>query len=172
MHTSPRCFKRIHCFHAGPWLGCDTFTLTSSNAKQFFSQRVPPFHLPTLGWRVEDVGSRLEAVFRLPSQLWSRDDLFSLSKGRVWSAGRRRSVAEGCGLETRELQHASRDTISERWGERTHSKTQSQPRLHPSALAAAGLLLPKIPLLKNLSRKIARFFCLKNPSCDRRKSVY
>jgi len=116
--------------------------------------------------------SRLEAVFRFPSPLSSRDDLFSLSKGRVWSAGRRRSVAEGCGLETRDLQHASRDTISERWGERTHSKTQSQPRLHPSALAAAGLLLPKIPHLKNLSRKIARFFCLKNPSSDRRKSVY
>jgi len=50
-------------------------------------------------------------------------------------------VAEGWGLETRELQHASRDTISERWGKRTHSKTQAQPRLHPSALAAAGLLL-------------------------------
>ena len=98
--------------NAGPWLGCDTFTLTSSNAKQFFFN-LTPVHLPTLGWRVEDVGSRLEAVFRFPSQLSSRDDLFSLSKGRVWSAGRRRSVAEGCGLETRELQHASRDTISE-----------------------------------------------------------
>jgi len=50
-------------------------------------------------------------------------------------------VAEGWGLGTRELQHASRDSISERWGERTHSKTLAQPRLHPSALAAAGLLL-------------------------------
>jgi len=50
-------------------------------------------------------------------------------------------VAEGWGLETRELQHASRDTISERWGERTHSKTQTQPSLNPSALAAVGLLL-------------------------------
>jgi len=51
-------------------------------------------------------------------------------------------VAEGWGLQTRELQHASRDTISERWGERTHAKTQAQLRLHPSVLAAAGLLLP------------------------------
>ena len=50
-------------------------------------------------------------------------------------------MAEGWGLGTHELQHASRDTTSERWGERTHSKTQDQPRLHPSALAAAGLLL-------------------------------
>ena len=50
-------------------------------------------------------------------------------------------MAEGWGLETRELQYASRDTIPERWGERTQSKTQAQPRLHPSALAAAGLLL-------------------------------
>ena len=32
------------------------------------------------------------------------------------------------GLGTRYLQHASRDTTSERWGERTHSKTQAQPR--------------------------------------------
>ena len=47
-------------------------------------------------------------------------------------------MAEGWSLETRELQHASRDTISERWGKRTHSKTQAQPRLHPSALAAAA----------------------------------
>ena len=53
-------------------------------------------------------------------------------------------MAEGWGLQTRELQHASRDTISERWGERTHAKTQAQLRLHPSALAAAGLLLPTL----------------------------
>ena len=50
-------------------------------------------------------------------------------------------MAEGWGPGTREQQHASRDTISERWGERTHSKTQAQPRLHPSALAAGRLLL-------------------------------
>ena len=40
-------------------------------------------------------------------------------------------MGKGWGLETRELQHSSRDTISERWGERLHSKTQAQPRLHP-----------------------------------------
>jgi len=93
------------------------------------------FHLPTLGWRVETRGcfsiseGRQLTFFR------------NYSKGRVGSAGRRRSVAAGWGLETRELQHTSCDTISERWGERTHSKTQAQPRLHPSALAATGLLL-------------------------------
>ena len=53
-------------------------------------------------------------------------------------------MAEGWGLQTRELQQASHDTILERWGERTHAKTKAQLRLHPSALAAAWLLLPTL----------------------------
>ena len=53
-------------------------------------------------------------------------------------------MAEGWGLQTRELQHASRDTISERWGERTHAKTQAQLSLNRSVLAAARLQLPTL----------------------------
>jgi len=52
-------------------------------------------------------------------------------------------VAEGWSLETRELQHASRVIISERWGERTLFKTQAQQRLH--YFAPAALLSTLIP---------------------------
>ena len=41
-------------------------------------------------------------------------------------------------------QHASRDTIPERWGERTHPRTQAQLSLNCSALAAARLQLPTL----------------------------
>jgi len=51
-------------------------------------------------------------------------------------------VAKGWGPGTRERQHASRDTIPERWGEKTHPRTQAQLSLNRSALAAAGLQLP------------------------------
>ena len=37
------------------------------------------------------------------------------------------------GPGTRERQHASRDTISERWGERTHLRTQAQLTFNRSA---------------------------------------
>jgi len=50
-------------------------------------------------------------------------------------------VAKGWGPGTRERQHASRDTILERWGERTHPRTQAQLS---SALAAARLQLPTL----------------------------
>jgi len=137
---------------------------------------IPPTKKPTLGGVTQDQigdrrfssarytsrpsvgGSRLEAVFRF-LRVESRLFLGIHSKGRVGSAGRRRSVAEGWGLETREVQYGSRDTISERWGERTHSKTQAQPRLHPSALAVAGLLLSTLgSRVGNTSWKIASYF--------------
>ena len=51
-------------------------------------------------------------------------------------------MAKGWGPGTRERQHASRDTIPERWGEKTHPRTQAQLSLNRSALAAAGLQLP------------------------------
>jgi len=50
-------------------------------------------------------------------------------------------VAKGWGPGTRERQHASRDTIPERWGERTHPRTQAQLSLNRSALAATRLQL-------------------------------
>jgi len=53
-------------------------------------------------------------------------------------------VAKGWGHGTRERQHASRDTILERWGERTHPRTQAQVILNRSALAAARLQLPTL----------------------------
>jgi hypothetical protein len=53
-------------------------------------------------------------------------------------------VAKGWGPGTRERQHASRDTIPERWGERTHPRTQAQLSLNRSALAAARLQLPTL----------------------------
>jgi len=61
-------------------------------------------------------------------------------KGRVGSGSRRRSMAECWGLWTRERQYTSRETISERWGERTHcytksQLTQAQLRLRRSLLA-------------------------------------
>jgi len=63
---------------------------------------------------------------------------------RVGSGRRRRSVAQGWGPGTREWQHTSRDTIMERWGERTHSRTQAQLSLNCSALAAARVQLPTL----------------------------
>ena len=53
-------------------------------------------------------------------------------------------MAKGWGPGTRERQHASRDTIPERWGERTHPRTQAQLSLNRSALAAARLQLPTL----------------------------
>jgi len=53
-------------------------------------------------------------------------------------------VAKGWGPGTRERQHASRDTIPERWGERTHPRTQAQLSLNRSALDAARLQLPTL----------------------------
>jgi len=53
-------------------------------------------------------------------------------------------VAKGWGPGTRERQHASRDTIPERWGERTQPRTQAQLSLNRSALAAARLQLPTL----------------------------
>ena len=50
--------------------------------------------------------------------------------GCVGSGRRRRSVAKGWGPG----QHASRDTIPERWGERAHPRTQAQLSLNRSAL--------------------------------------
>ena len=50
-------------------------------------------------------------------------------------------MAKGWGPGTRERQHASRDTIPKRWGERTHPRTQAQLSLNRSALAAARLQL-------------------------------
>ena len=55
----------------------------------------------------------------------------------MWAHG----VAKGWGPGTRERQHASRDTIPERWGERTHPRTQAQLSLNRSALATARLQL-------------------------------
>jgi len=46
----------------------------------------------------------------------------------------KRSVAQGWGPGTRERQHAYRDTIPERWGERAHPRTQAQLSLNRSAL--------------------------------------
>ena len=40
----------------------------------------------------------------------------------------------------------SRETIPERWGERTHSRTQAQLSLNRSVLAAALLLLPTLAM--------------------------
>ena len=57
---------------------------------------------------------------------------------------RRRSVAKGWGPGTRERQHASRDTIPERWGKRTHPRTQAHLSLNRCALAAARLQLPTL----------------------------
>ena len=73
-----------------------------------------------------------EAVFRF---LGSGVDFFLgiHCKARVGSGRRRRSVAKGWGPGTRERQHASRDTIQERWGERTHPRTQAQLSLNRSA---------------------------------------
>ena len=51
-------------------------------------------------------------------------------------------MAKGWGPGTRERQYASRDTIPQHWGEKTHSRTQAQLRLHRSSPAAAELLLP------------------------------
>ena len=53
-------------------------------------------------------------------------------------------MAKGWGPGTRERQHASRDTIPERWGERTHPRTQDQLSLNRSALAAVRLQLPTL----------------------------
>jgi len=53
-------------------------------------------------------------------------------------------VAKGWGPGTRERQHASRDTIPERWGERTHHRTQAQLSLNRSALAAGRFQLPTL----------------------------
>jgi len=65
-------------------------------------------------------------------------------QGEGESGRMRRSVAKGWGPGTRERQHASRDTIPERWGERTHPRTQAQLSLNCSALAAARLQLPTL----------------------------
>ena len=51
-------------------------------------------------------------------------------------------MGKGWGPGTRERQYASRDTIPQHWGERTHSRTQAQLRLYRSSPAAAELLLP------------------------------
>ena len=53
-------------------------------------------------------------------------------------------MAKGWGPGTRERQHASRDTIAERWGARTHPRTQAQLSLNRSALAAARPQLPTL----------------------------
>ena len=94
------------------------------------------FHPPTRGPRV---GSR--GCFSI-SWVGSRLFLGIHCKARVGSGRRRRRVAKGWGPGTRERQYASRDTIPQDWGERTHSRTQAQLRLHRSSPAAAELLLP------------------------------
>jgi len=53
-------------------------------------------------------------------------------------------VAKGWGPGTRERQHASCDIIPERWGERTHPRTQAQLTLNRSALAAVRFQLPTL----------------------------
>ena len=53
-------------------------------------------------------------------------------------------MAKGWGPGTRERKYASLDTIPERWGERTHPRTQVQLSLNRSALAAARLQLPTL----------------------------
>jgi len=63
---------------------------------------------------------------------------------RVGSGRGRCSVAQGWGPGTREIQNASRDTIMERWGERTHSRTQAKLSLNRSALAPVRVQLPTL----------------------------
>ena len=63
-------------------------------------------------------------------------------EGREWEKETR--CGKGLGPGTRERQHASRDTIPERWGERTHPRTQAHLNLNCSALAAARLQLPTL----------------------------
>ena len=53
-------------------------------------------------------------------------------------------MAKGWGPGTRERQHASCDIIPERWGERTHPRTQAQLTLNRSALAAVRFQLPTL----------------------------
>ena len=53
-------------------------------------------------------------------------------------------MAKGWVPGTRERQHASCDTILERWDERTHPRTQAQLSLNCSALATARLQLPTL----------------------------
>ena len=50
-------------------------------------------------------------------------------------------MAKGWSPGTRERQHASRDTILERWGARTHPRTQPQLSLNRSALPLPGSTL-------------------------------
>ena len=94
------------------------------------------FHLPTRGPRVGARGGF--SISRVGSYLGIH------CKARVGSGRRRRSVAKGWGPGTRERQHASRDTIPERWGERTNPRTQAQLSLNRSALAAGRLQLPTL----------------------------
>ena len=67
-----------------------------------------------------------------------------LTFSMVWSGRSRRSVAEGWGTGTRERQHASRNTIPERWGERTHPRTEVRLSLNRSALATVRIQLPTL----------------------------
>jgi len=108
---------------------------TTEQKKLLFTHRVsPPDPRP------EGRGPRRFFDFSGRESTFFRNSLH----GEVGSGRRRRSVAKGWGPGTRERQHASRDTIPERWGERTHPRTQAQMSLNRSALAAARLQLPTL----------------------------
>ena len=64
-------------------------------------------------------------------------------------------MAEGWDIETRALQHSSHDTISERWGERTHSKTQAQCACTPPLSPLPGSFSP--PLGRELGTRLDEF---------------
>jgi len=106
---------------------------------------IPPPLTACCPSRLKTLGSGVETIFRF---LGSGVDFFlrnSLQgEGREWK--KETQCGSGLGSWDTLVTYASRDTIQERWGERTHSRTQVQLSLNRSALAAARLQLLTLAL--------------------------